>query len=74
MKETFTKSDARHCKAVITVFPVFWNNYPTTYQARISYTDAGVKLFQEVTKIDRKIPTDAFEDAVSLLKENGDWF
>jgi hypothetical protein len=73
MKETFTKKDAQHCKAIVTVYPILWNNYPTTYRARISYKDAGVLLFQESTKVDRKIPTDAFEDAVSLLRDNGEW-
>jgi len=73
MKETFTKIDAKNCKAVVTVFPVFWNNYPTTYRGRVSYKDSDVTLYQIATEIDRTIPTDAFEDAVNLLKQDGQW-
>jgi len=70
--KTFTKTDARHCKAYVSVLPSF-NDGLTSYRAKIRFCDAGVALFTQITEIDRLYPNDVFEDAVILLNENGSW-
>jgi hypothetical protein len=72
MKKTFTKTDARHCKAYVSVLKSHYDGL-TSYRAKIQFCDAGVALFTQITEVERLYPNDVFEDALILLSENGSW-
>ena len=72
MKLTFTKEDARHCKAIIKIIPAYYGDL-TIYTAAVTYKDRGMSLFYQATKIDRLTKEDAYNDAISTMKENGSW-
>lgn len=72
MNKTFTKTDARHCKAYVSVLKSHCDGL-TSYRGRVWFYDSGVRLFTMITDVDRLDPNDAIEDAVFLMNENGDW-
>jgi hypothetical protein len=72
MKLTFTKEDARHCKAVIKIIPAYYGNL-TIYTATVTYKDRGTSLFNIKTNVDRLSKEDAYQDAIQQLNENGNW-
>jgi len=73
MKTTYTKTDAKHCKATIKAVACYWNNEPCTYVGKIEYSDQGVRLFTTDTMIHRLHKEDALADAVAILKYDGMW-
>ena len=73
MKTTYTKKDAKHCKATIKAVAVYWSDEPCTYVGKIEYRDNGVLLFTTDTMIYRLREEDALDDAVAILKYDGMW-
>jgi len=72
MKMTFTKEDARHCKAVIKIIPAYYGDL-TIYTATVTYKDCGMALFHHPTRIDRLSKQDAYQDALNHINNNGSW-
>ena len=73
MKTTYTKSDAKHCKATIKAVACYWSDEPCTYVGKVEYSDQGVRLFTTDTMIYRLHKEDALADALAILKDAGSW-
>jgi hypothetical protein len=73
MKTTYTKKDAKQCKATIKAVACYWSDEPCTYVGKIEYRDNGVLLFTTDTMIYRLREEDALGDAVAILKYDGMW-